>query len=121
VAEIQSKICLRVRIYLLKLSTCSRSLITALLPSLLMASAAVGYLVEGLLLHLKSTLNLVHCLGFRDDDDDYDEVLVSCTDAPVCSSARVSNTSSAWQYILMKFALQESECLRGNKSWPSEI
>ena len=40
------------------------------------------------------------------------EVLVSCTDAPVCSSAHVSNTGSAWQYILMKFTLQESECLR---------
>jgi hypothetical protein len=39
-------------------------------------------------------------------------VLVSCTDAPVCSSVHVSNTGGAWQYILMKYALQESECLR---------
>ena len=30
----------------------------------------------------------------------------------MCSSVRVSNTGSAWHYVLMKFALQESECLR---------
>ena len=40
------------------------------------------------------------------------EVLVLCTDGPVCSSVHVSNTGSAPQYTLMNFALQESECLQ---------
>jgi hypothetical protein len=42
------------------------------------------------------------------------EVLVSCSDGPVCSSVRVNNTGIARQYNLTKFALQESECLRNS-------